>query len=249
VAGLKDALKTMLPDSLVGWYHRLRRERLRARNRELPVKEVFTRIYRDNEWHGKAGEFDSGYGSQNDMAGPYCEAVREFMRSRGVVSVADLGCGDFRVGAGLQMAGVKYIGADIVEELIAHNQARYGGENVSFQCLDIIADDLPDADMCLVRQVLQHLSNAQIVSALAKLKKYRYALITEHYPAPGVAVVPNLDKPHGSDTRTFDNSGVYLDQPPFNLRGLQPFLELEASVWLVAPGETLRTFLWENNLP
>jgi SAM-dependent methyltransferase len=245
--GLKGTLKTILPAGLVGQYHRRQREKLRARNRQLSVKEVFTRIYRDNEWHGKAGEFDSGYGSQSDMAAPYCQAAREFMETRGVKSVVDLGCGDFRVGAGLQASGRQYVGVDIVEELVAQNQARYGNANVSFRCLDLIADELPDADICLMRQVLQHLSNAQIVAVLAKLEKYRYVLVTEHYPAPGVAVTPNLDKPHGSDTRTFDNSGVYLDQPPFNLSGWQPFLEVEASAWLVKKGETIRTFLRENN--
>ena len=135
---------------------------------------------------------------------------------------------------------------DIVEELVAQNQARYGNENVSFRCLDLIADELPDADICLVRQVLQHLSNAQIASVLTKLKKYRYVLITEHYPAPHLAIAPNLDKPHGSDTRTFDNSGVYLDAPPFNLDGLSLFLEVMATKWLVAPEERIVTFLLEN---
>ena len=243
---LKGTLKTILPDGLIGQYHRLRRERLRARNRQLSVKEVFTRIYRDNEWHGAAGEFDSGYGSQSDIAAPYCAAVREFIAERGIKSVLDLGCGDFRVGAGLQTAGAQYVGVDIVEELVAQNQARYGNENVSFRCLDLIADELPDADICLVRQVLQHLSNAQIASVLTKLKKYRYVLITEHYPAPHLAIAPNLDKPHGSDTRTFDNSGVYLDAPPFNLDGLSLFLEVMATKWLVAPEERIVTFLLEN---
>ena len=246
---LKAALKTVNPAGLVGRYHRLRREQLRERNRQLSVKEVFTRVYRDSEWHGAAGEFDSGYGSQNDMAAPYCAAVRDFMKARKIASVADLGCGDFRVGAGLQMAGVEYVGVDIVDDLIAQNQERHGGAAVSFRCLDIIADELPDADLCLVRQVLQHLSNAQIAVALAKLKKYRYALITEHYPAPERAAAPNLDKPHGSDTRIFDDSGVYLDKPPFNVNNLTEFLNLEATRYLVAPGERIVTFLLDTTVP
>ena len=242
----KAALRIVIPSGLVRRYRRLRREQLRERNRRLSAKEVFTQIYRDNEWHGETDEFFSGHGSRPAMAAPYCEAVAEFIATQGIRSVVDLGCGDFRVAAGLQRTRVRYVGVDIVDELVERNQVRYGSENISFLCRDIVTDELPDADLCLVRQVLQHLSNEQILAVLAKTGKYRLVLITEHYPAPGVHVVANRDKPHGSDTRTFDGSGVYLEQSPFNMKDLQLFLDLETTDWLVEKGESIRTFLVSN---
>ena len=47
-----------------------------------------------------------------------------------------------------------------------------------------------------------------------------------------------MDKPHGQDIRVTDHSGVYLDEPPFSLRGHE--LLLEIPLW---KGETLKTYL------
>jgi len=34
--------------------------------------------------------------------------------------------------------------------------------DAQFLCLDIISDELPDGDLCLLREVLQHLSNREM---------------------------------------------------------------------------------------
>ena len=65
--------------------------------------------------------------------------------------------------------------------------------------------------------------NQQIISVLKKLKKYHWVFITEHYPTDNDMIKPNIDKVHGSDVRVYDNSGVYLTEPPFEL----PRLALE----------------------
>ena len=79
---------------------------------------------------------------------------------------------------------------------------------------------------------------------LDKLCEYRYVMVTEHYPAPNVQVVPNIDKPHGGDTRIPDNSAVYLDQPPFNIQGVSTILEVSAPNWLAQEGEIIKTLLF-----
>jgi len=77
---------------------------------------------------------------------------------------------------------------------------------------------------------------------------HKYVLVTEHYPAPFVKSQPNLDKPHGPDTRIYDNSAVYLDLPPFNVRSdkISLVLDISAEAYLVNKGERLRTFMIEN---
>jgi hypothetical protein len=61
-----------------------------------------------------------------------------------------------------------------------------------------------------------------------------------------VQVIPNKDKPHGSDTRIIDNSAVYLDKSPFNIPGLSLLLEVDAIVNLRKEGEKIKSFLIEN---
>jgi hypothetical protein len=90
--------------------------------------------------------------------------------------------------------------------------------------------------------VFQHLSNAEINRALEKIEKYRFALVTEHQPAPTHLVRPNIDKPHGGDTRVHEGSGVYLDQPPFS-RDVAKLLESRAESPLIADGETITTVM------
>ena len=94
--------------------------------------------------------------------------------------------------------------------------------------------------------VLQHLSNSQIISILHKIKKYKYVVITEHYPDPGVHFSPNKDKPHGPDTRIYDNSAVCLDLPPFNMQISKMLIEVDPYPDLINQGGKIRTFLIEN---
>lgn len=244
---MKRAVANLLPRRVVRLVDRARVWVMRRRNAALPTRDVFTRIYEANRWGGEGGDFFSGSGSTKDFAEQYAAAVKTLIREEGIARVVDLGCGDFTVGEKLQMEGVEYVGVDIVERLVEHLREQYATPQTSFRCLDITKDELPDGDLCLIRQVLQHLSNDQIAAILRQVRKYRYVLVTEHYPAPSVAVVPNRDKVHGGDTRTYDHSAVFLDRPPFGVKGLRKVLELPARDWLVTEGETITTYLFENS--
>jgi SAM-dependent methyltransferase len=236
------------------WLKRLRLKLIFASQRKInqdrPIKEVFDEIYSRNQWGGNSGELFSGSGSTEGIAVVYAQMIRDFIERRNITKVLDLGCGDFLVGSKFQMPGVQYIGVDIVEKVIQQNQQRYSSDTVSFQCLDILSEDLPDAELCLIRQVLQHLSNDEIATVVQKIirsKKYKYVIVTEHYPAPNVKVKPNLDKPHGADTRIIDDSAVYLDSPPFNVPNVQMILEVDAPRSMMNKGEKIRSFLIERN--
>jgi hypothetical protein len=190
-------------------------------NRKKSTKKVFTQIYEKNKW-GKSKDniYFSGPGSaQGKIITPYVKFIASFLStySRKPV-IVDLGCGDFEIGKNFVPLSSKYIGVDIVETLIERNKKIYSSDDrVEFFCLDIISDDLPKGEICLVRQVLQHLSNEQILSVLKKLDQYRVTFITEHYPEDKKDIVPNIDKSHGKLIRAYVNSGVYLDKPPFNI--------------------------------
>ena len=242
---MKNALKLLLPPEIFEYLQRVMRGLNHLRNQRRSPREIFTEVYQNHRWGGEIEDYYSGSGSDEVLARPHAEAVRRFIRENQVRSIVDLGCGDFRVGSRVKVDGVTYLGVDVVPTLIARDQEKYARDEVSFACLDIITDDLPDADLCLIRQVFQHLSNDQICGILPKLHQYRYVLITEHYPAPDIKnIIPNIDKAAGADTRILDCSAVFLGLPPFNLEPKLLLLDVEVPNWLVMPGERLKTFVF-----
>jgi SAM-dependent methyltransferase len=240
---VKAFLKRGLPASLVARYTRWRRRRDRARNAIRSSRDVFSEVYRRRQWGAGSEAFFSGAGSLASQAVPYAEAVREFAHRHRIKSIVDLGCGDFQVGQMLRAPGIRYVGVDIVPALIERNRVLFSDPDTQFLCLDFLTDALPAAELCLVRQVFQHLSNAEIAAGLSRLGQFPYVLVTEHYPAPHLLVAHNLDKPHGPDTRIVDGSGVFFDKTPFSITVEDVILDSPVEAPLIHPGETLRTLL------
>jgi SAM-dependent methyltransferase len=188
---------------------------------------VFTKVYTEGMWGGDPGTFFSGPGSNEEAAKPYAEFVIRFMTERNVNSVVDLGCGDFRVGRLIAASGVNYTGVDVVDELIAENTRRYASLTVRFQSADITSDALPEGGLCLIREVFQHLSNAQVNAILARLSIYKYVLITEVHPEDFRHYQINRDKPHGATSRLAHFSVLCLDQPPFSVADARLAFEID----------------------
>src|SRR4051794_28041329 len=177
--------------------------------------EIFSEIYRNNMWGGRPGELYSGLGSDDEISAEFVQVVRGCIETHDIRSVVDLGCGDFRVGAQLLRPGLSFIGVDVVPALVESHQRTFARDGVSFQVADIIDDELPEGELYLLRQILQHLSNNQIGRVLAKLNDKPHVVIAEHHPAPGRFRCYNHDKPPGRDIRVPFGSGVYPDQAPF----------------------------------
>lgn len=203
--------------------------RLHEKYEPLSVAEVFQTIYESGEW----GE-GSGTGSRGPAASQYIEDVCSFITSHHIKSVVDLGCGDFHIGrAIIEKTSVAYTGVDVVPSLIESHSRNFPAS--SFVCANLITDSLPQAELCLVRQVFQHLSNAEIEAALRNIRHYPMVLISEHVPVRPKSF--NRDKPHGPDVRAYYGSGVYPDKAPFSV----PI----AALWEreLQPGALLRTVL------
>lgn len=247
----KFLIGCVVPPTLIDWYRTRLRRAYRIKNAGRSLQEVFREIYETNLWGGKKGFFCSGPGSEDSISEPYVSFIRKFLLDHGheIHRVVDLGCGDFRVGRRISMNEINYVGIDVVPDLVGHLQLEFGSEVCEFRCLDITSDDLPDADLCLIRQVLQHLSNYEIKRVLENTRKYKYVFITEHLPSPKLFRVPNIDKVHGVDVRIQDDSGVFLDQPPFSLTGLRKVLEVPLPHPFRHEGESVTTFLIENTPP
>ncbi len=183
-----------------------------------PTKNVMEQVYEKNLWGGNKADFYSGEGShQPEIVNPYIAAVTTFLTSfENPLTVCDLGCGDFNVGKELVPHTKKYVAVDIVPSLIARNKEKFKAPNLEFQCLDISVADLPAGNCAILRQVLQHLSNAEIQSILNKLAAYKYIILTEHLPQE--AFTPNKEIISGQGNRLKKHSGVNLLAPPFNFK-------------------------------
>ena len=72
--------------------------------------------------------------------------------------------------------------------------------------------------MICIRQVLQHLSNADISHFLGKISgNYKYLVVTETMHRSW-RFKPNKDIPTGPGVRFHKKSGVVLDASPFSLK-------------------------------
>lgn len=167
---------------------------------------------------GGKGTFFSGTGTANPNTSIYLDNLIAFIKEHKVQKILDIGCGDFSIMKQLtERVNVDYIGGDVVEDLIQHHQEKFQNTSTHFIKLNAIEDDLPDAELVTIRQVLQHLNNNQIQTILDKVAKFKYVLITEHVPITDNAEY-NLDKIAGPHIRMRVNSGVFIDKPPFNIK-------------------------------
>lgn len=182
------------------------------------TKDAMEQVYEMNLWGGEKTDFYSGEGSHNpEMVDSYLAAVISFLTSfKNPLVICDLGCGDFNVGKELVKYTEKYIAIDIVPALIKRNKEKFKKENLEFHCLDIARDDLPAGDCAILRQVLQHLSNAEVKQIVRKLSRFKYVILTEHIPEGDF--FSNKDIISGQGTRLKKQSGLNLLASPFNFK-------------------------------
>lgn len=162
-------------------YRSLRGLYVSYRMRTNPAKHVFTDIYRRQAWGD--GDSISGPGSDAEQARAVVEALPELFGELGITSLLDIPCGDFHWMRSVPLEGVRYVGADIVKELVRRNREEYAGDGIGFEHLDLLRDPLPAVDLVLCRDCLVHLSLDGVSRALANLRRCgsRY-LLTTHFP-------------------------------------------------------------------
>lgn len=200
-------------------YRYVRRYLYNARLRRMSRKETFQEIYKNDKWgyiryEAAPCDFYSGPGSYaGELVNPYVSLVRKLISEKEIKTIADLGCGDFNVGSRIAPFVVDYTGCDIVPELIERNKKKFGNDRCSFVCLDMVEDELPAADLCLIREVFQHLSNKEVMKVLSKLRQYKFVLVTETIKSGEEGF--NKDIPHGT------HRGVSLEYPPFCITGTE----------------------------
>lgn len=242
---IRTFIKRLLPKSLLAARAKAVEVHQHFQYQCLDVKYVFSKIYEKHEWGEKESRFYSGNGSHDlNIVTPYIREMRALLSSlqpRPVV--VDLGSGDFNIGRHFVDLADRYYACDIVQELQEHNRSRFRFPGVEFLCLNAIEHDLPEGNVVLIRQVLQHLSNEHIQKVVARCYKYPRWVVTEHLPAQS-NFEPNVDITTGSGIRALFNSGVVLIEPPFNVNGYATRVLCEVPGY----GGVIRTTLFELNI-
>ncbi len=142
---------------------------------------MFAGIYHRNEWDSKKSV--SGPGSTLAQTEVVRARLPGLLEELGAKSLLDAPCGDFNWMKELSLPLERYIGADIVAEIIERNQKLFGNEGRSFVQLDLTSDAIPEVDIVLCRDCQVHLSYQMVFAALGDLQKSgsKY-LLTTTYP-------------------------------------------------------------------
>jgi len=126
------------------------------------LEQIFTNIYDTRAWHSK--ESISGNGSELSQTKQIINELPFLFKKYNITSMLDIPCGDFNWIQYVNLDNVKYIGADIVEDLIITNQTKY--PNFEFRHLDLTKSELPQVDLILARDVFVHMTYNTIIMAL-----------------------------------------------------------------------------------
>jgi hypothetical protein len=158
-----------LPRSLWQAGPRAVAERIRRRVRLLlPRKSRFTSIARE----GGFGGSPSLSGAGSSVANTHCakDFLVHIIEKYGVRTILDIPCGDFWWMQHVDLGAVRYIGADIVDEIVETNERRFRTDQRHFVVKDLCADALPRVDLVLSRDCLIHLKLSEGLAALKNLK-------------------------------------------------------------------------------
>lgn len=131
------------------------------------TEKIFENIYKNNSWKGVSSV--SGRGSEPEQTGNIIKELPDLFESLNIFSILDIPCGDFNWMKKINLNNYRYVGADIVKEIIINNKKLYGKENISFRHLNLIKDPLPQADLILARDCLVHFSYRDIFKALKNI--------------------------------------------------------------------------------
>lgn len=140
------------------------------------MEATFTEIYESKKWgnnHHSEYSGSSGSGSDVHSQSSYITFLRKFITEKCIQSVVDVGCGDFRCGPSIyDDLNVHYVGYDVYRPMIEYHARQYAGsDKYTFKHLDVSqhAEQIAGADLCILKDVLQHWSTESIYAFLDRI--------------------------------------------------------------------------------
>ena len=187
-------------------------------SKEKIRKNAFRHIYLSNHWQNyfklDLQKSRSGPGSNLNYTSDMSIELEKFFAEKNIKTILDIGCGDF-IWMNLLLNKYynydKYLGLDIVDELIKNNNLKYSNDKISFKTFDLVKDEIPKGfDIILIRDVFIHLKNEQIVNFLNLLKNLDIKFF-------GVTSTPSLKK--NNELKAVGRyRDINIEIEPFNLK-------------------------------
>jgi SAM-dependent methyltransferase len=179
------------------------------------AEEIFTYIYDNGIWGRNAeGKGFSGGGSLVENAQTYMNFLQEFLKANEIKTVVDVGCGDWTFSQNICWEGIQYTGYDVVRKVIDENIKKFSNSSIKFIQGDLTHLDLPNADLLICKDVLQHLPHQNIFHLLQQAYKYKYCLITND-------VDPHSFSSQNNSIQQGEYRTLDLTKAPFNVAGIK----------------------------
>lgn len=141
------------------------------------MERTFTRIYDKNIWGG-----GSGKGSGVLYNKKYIRFLEDMIHNpeNKIKTVLDLGCGDWTFSRTVDWKNIEYHGVDCVKSVVSNNK-QFEAPNIKFTHQDFTIEPITGKyDLIILKDVLQHWSNENIITFMDSLIKqgdYRFILI------------------------------------------------------------------------
>src|SRR5256885_1758209 len=100
-----------------------------------PMEAIFSEIYFSHAWGGE--ESVSGPGSGVQRTAAFRSNLSVLLEELHAEVLVDAGCGDFNWMKETELAGCRYIGVDVVPDLIRKNEQKYETPDRTFLNLDL----------------------------------------------------------------------------------------------------------------
>lgn len=165
-----EKIKSIAKKAGVFWfYQQIHSFYIKQTLKNKNAETIFTEIYRNNKWG--SNQSASGTGSVLNQTKTVANKLPLLFNDIGIKTILDIPCGDFNWMKDVNLEGMNYFGADIVDELIEKNRKTYQQENITFLQLDLLSDELPKVDIIFCRDCLVHFSFADIRKALQNISR------------------------------------------------------------------------------
>lgn len=132
----------------------------------------FEDVYRLGGFDGEG----SGVGSKAKYCWDYVTFLQQFLAKHSVRSVLDVGCGDWQFSQFIDWTGINYTGMDVVRQVIDSNRDKFDYPRIKFVYGDALVDEIPPADLLIVKDVIHHLKHKDVQRLVDRSKAYPLVL-------------------------------------------------------------------------
>jgi hypothetical protein len=152
------------------------------KNQNLPAKfeehdEFFSNLYASGGW----GPVSSGGGSSPENTVEYRKFLIKFINENKIKTVWDYGCGDWTFSKLIDWGKVQYTGIEVVKKLVDQLNIKYKKTNIKFFHITEKNSKnfyIKKGDLLILKDVLQHWNNEEIVFFLDKvIDNFKFIII------------------------------------------------------------------------